>query len=39
MDFDPKAKRLRYMGYILNLIAEAYLFGQDMSDFEVKFKE
>ena len=23
----------------MNLIAEAYLFGQDVSDFEAKFKE
>jgi hypothetical protein len=39
MDFDPKAKRLRYMGHVLNLIAKAYLYGQDASDFEVQFKE
>ena len=39
MGFDPKAKRLRYMGHVLNLIAKAYLFGQDASDFEAKFKE
>ena len=39
MGFDPKVKRLRYMGHVLNLIAEAYLFGQDASDFEAKFKE
>ena len=37
--FDPKAKRLRYMGHVLNLIAEAYLYGQDASDFEKQFKE
>jgi hypothetical protein len=34
MGFDPKAKRLRCMGHVLNLIAEAYLYGQDVSDFE-----
>ena len=39
MGFDPKAKRLRCMGHVLNLIAEAYLYGQDVSDFEVQFKE
>ena len=27
------------MGHVLNLIAEAYLYGQDASDFEVQFKE
>ena len=37
--FDPKVKRLRCMGHILNLIAEAYLYGQDASDFEKQFKE
>src|SRR5437016_5881577 len=37
--FDPKLKRLRCMGHVLNLITEAYLFGQDVSDFEKKFKE
>ena len=39
MGFDPKAKRLRCMGHVLNLIAEAYLYGQDASDFEDQFKE
>ena len=39
MGFDPKAKRLRCMGHVLNLIAEAYLYGQDVSDFEDQFKE
>jgi hypothetical protein len=34
MGFDPKVKRLRYMGHILNLITKAYLYGQDTSDFE-----
>jgi len=27
MGFDLKAKRLRYMGHIFNLIAERYLYG------------
>jgi hypothetical protein len=27
------------MGHVLNLIAEAYLYRQDASDFEVQFKE
>jgi hypothetical protein len=27
------------MGHVLNLIAEAYLYGQDASDFEDQFKE
>ena len=27
------------MEHVLNLIAKAYLFGQDASDFEAKFKE
>jgi hypothetical protein len=39
MGFDPKAKRLRCMGHVLNLIAEAYLYGQDASDSEQRFKE
>ena len=39
MGFDPKAKRLRCMGHVLNLIAEAYLYGQDASNFEKQFKE
>ena len=32
--FDPKVKRLYYMGHILNLIAKAYLYGQDISNFK-----
>ncbi len=32
--FDPKTKKLYYIGYILNLIAKAYLYRQDASDFE-----
>ena len=39
MGFDSKAKRLRYMGHVLNLIAKAYLYRQDASNFETKFKE
>ncbi len=39
MGFNPKEKRLRCMGHVLNLIAEAYLYGQDVSDFEKKFKD
>ena len=31
MGFDPILKRLRYMGHIVNLIAEAYIFSQDAS--------
>ena len=27
IDFDPLERRLRCIGYILNLIAEQYLFG------------
>ena len=32
--FEPIQKRLRYIGHIINLIAESYIFGQDMSTFE-----
>src|ERR1700733_8243300 len=32
--FDPKTKRLRCMGHILNLLAEAYVFGQDVTRFQ-----
>jgi hypothetical protein len=39
MKFDPKEKRLRCIGHILNLIAEEYLFGQDCSTFEEEFKK
>jgi len=34
LGFDPKAKRLRCIGHIFNLIAERYLYGQDVSKFE-----
>jgi hypothetical protein len=39
LKFDPKVKRLRYIRHVLNLIAKAYLFGQDTSNFKAKFKE
>ena len=39
MGFDPKQKRLRCMGHILNLIAESYIFGQDASTFDENFKK
>ena len=39
LDFDPKERRLRYIGYIINLIAEQYLFGQDSKSFKDDFKE
>ena len=32
-------KRLRYISYILNLIAKLYIFGQDASIFEEDYKE
>jgi hypothetical protein len=35
LGFDPKAKRLCYIGHIFNLIAKRYLYRQDVS----KFKE
>ena len=34
LGFDPKLKRLRCTGYIFNLIAERYLYRQDVSKFE-----
>jgi hypothetical protein len=37
--FNPKAKRLRCIGYIFNLIAEQYLYGQDVSKFEEEYKK
>lgn len=39
MDFDPIQKRLYYMGHVLNLIIEAYLFGQDELSQKEDFKE
>jgi hypothetical protein len=38
MGFKPIQKRLRCIGYILNLIAESYIFGQDSSTFEENYK-
>jgi hypothetical protein len=38
MDFDPLERRLRYIGHILNLIAEQYLFGQDAALFKKEYK-
>ena len=37
--FEPKAKRLRCVGHIHNLIAEAYFSGQNASIFEEDFKQ
>ncbi len=39
MGFDPKAKRLRCISHIFNLIAERYLYGQDVSKFEEEYKK
>jgi hypothetical protein len=39
MRFDPKQKRLRCMGHIINLIATAYLFGQDEASFDDEYKK
>jgi len=39
MGFDPKQKRLRYMGHVINLIVEAYLFGQDEASFNNEYKK
>ena len=39
IEFDPAQKRLRCMGHIINLIAEAYLFGQDASTYNEAFKK
>ena len=33
------AKRLRYIGYIFNLIAKAYIFGQDVLTFKENYKK
>ena len=38
LDFKVEERRLRYIGHILNLIAEAYLFGQDAKSWEGDFK-
>ena len=39
MDFNPKDRRLRCMGHIINLIAGAYLFGQDEALFDNNYKQ
>ena len=39
MGFELVQKRLRCMGYILNLIAKLYIFGQDAFTFEEDYKE
>ena len=39
LKFDPKVKRLRCIGYILNLITESYLFRQDSASFKDKYKK
>jgi hypothetical protein len=39
MGFEPIQKRLRCIGYILNLIAESYIFGQDSSTFKENYKK
>ena len=39
MGFDPKEKRLRCIGHILNLITKAYLFGQDVLEFQKEYKD
>ena len=38
MGFDPKQKRLRCLGHVINLIAGAYLFGQDKASFDRDFE-
>jgi hypothetical protein len=37
MGFDLKAKRLRYIGYIFNLIAKRYLYRQDVTKFKEQY--
>ena len=39
LNFDLKQRCLCCIGYILNLITEQYLFGQDMLSFEADFKK
>jgi hypothetical protein len=39
MGFEPIQKRLRCMGYILNLIAKSYIFGQDSLTFKENYKK
>ena len=38
MGFNPKEKRLRYIGHVLNLITKVYLFSQDSTTFDDEFK-
>jgi hypothetical protein len=37
--FEPIQKRLRCIGYILNLIAKSYIFGQDILTFRENYKK
>jgi len=37
--FKLMQKQLRYMGYILNLIAKSYIFGQDILTFKEDYKK
>ena len=39
LNFDPRERRLRYIGHIINLIAKAYFFGQDYSTFKAEQKK
>jgi hypothetical protein len=38
LKFNPKERRLYYIGYIINLITKAYLFRQDIKSFNEDFK-
>jgi hypothetical protein len=31
---DPDSRKVRYLGYIINLVAKAFLFGKDADAFE-----
>ena len=39
MGFKPIQKRLRCIGYILNLITKSYIFGQDVLTFKENHKK
>ena len=39
MGFDPKQRRLYYIGHVINLIASAYLFSQDEALFDEEYKK
>ena len=39
LGFNPKAKRLCYIGYIFNLIAKRYLYRQDISKFKEQYSK